>query len=75
MFRAGLAGFSPTDRSCALIYAEAKLRKGDAEEAVAVLEPFAPSDKDTTFLALFGEGLLRTGQLDRASEVLLAFTN
>jgi diguanylate cyclase (GGDEF)-like protein len=59
----------PNDRTGALLFAEAKLRKGDSEGAVALLEPFAPSDKDTAFLALFGESLLRSGRLDRAREV------
>jgi diguanylate cyclase (GGDEF)-like protein len=60
---------SPEDRSGALLYAEAKLRKGDAESAVVLLDPFSPNDKDTSFLALFGEALLRTGRLDQAREV------
>jgi len=64
---------SPEDRSGALLYAEAKLRKGDAESAVSLLDPFSPSDKDTSFLALFGEALLRTGRLDRAREVFEAY--
>ena len=64
---------SPEDRSGALLFAEARLRKGDAEGAVALLEPFSPSDKDTTFLALFGESLLRTGRLDRARENFEAY--
>jgi diguanylate cyclase (GGDEF)-like protein len=59
----------PTDRTGALLFAEAKIRKGDPEGAVALLEPFAPNEKDTAFLALFGEGLLRTGRLDRARGV------
>lgn len=63
----------PNDRTGALLFAEAKLRKGDAEGAVALLEPFAPSDKDTSFLALFGESLLRAGRLDRAREVFEAY--
>jgi len=63
----------PDDRSGALLFAEAKLRKGDYEGAVTLLEPFAPNEKNTTFLALFGEGLLRTGRLDRAKEVLQAY--
>jgi len=63
----------PEDRTCALLFAEAKLRKGDPEGAVILLEPFSPSDKDTAFLALFGEGLLRTGRLDRAREVFEAY--
>lgn len=63
----------PNDRTGALLFAEAKLRKGDAEGAVALLEPLAPSDKDTAFLALFGEALLRTGRLDRAREGFEAY--
>jgi diguanylate cyclase (GGDEF)-like protein len=60
---------SPDDRTGALLFAEAKLRKGDAEGAVKLLDPLSPSDKDTSFLALYGEALLRTNQLDRARDV------
>jgi diguanylate cyclase (GGDEF)-like protein len=63
----------PNDRTGALLFAEAKLRKGDSDGAVALLEPFAPNDKDTSFLALFGESLLLTGRLDRAREVFQAY--
>ena len=63
----------PGDRTGALLFAEAKLRKGDSEGAVALLEPFAPNGKDTAFLALFGESLLRAGRLDRAREVFEAY--
>jgi diguanylate cyclase (GGDEF)-like protein len=63
----------PDDRTGALLFAEAKLRKGDSEGAVALLEPFAPNERDTMFLALFGEGLLRIGRLDRAREVFEAY--
>jgi diguanylate cyclase (GGDEF)-like protein len=63
----------PNDRSGALLYAEAKLRKGDAEGAVALLDPFAPNEKDIAFLALFGESLLRTGRLDRARDAFQAY--
>jgi diguanylate cyclase (GGDEF)-like protein len=64
---------SPQDRTIALFYANAQLRKGDAEGAVANLEPLPPNEKDVTYLALFGEALLRTGRLDRAREVLEAY--
>ena len=64
---------APTDRTGALLLAEARLRKGDAEGAVTLLDPFSPNEKDTAFLALFGEGLLRTGRLDRANECFQAY--
>ena len=63
----------PNDRTGALFFAEAKLRKGDAQGSVALLEPFALNAKDTAFLALFGEGLLRTGRLDAAREAFTAY--
>lgn len=63
----------PNDRTGAMLFAEAKLRTGDAEGAVALLEPLEPSDKDTAFLALFGESLFRTGRLDRAKGVFQAY--
>ncbi len=59
---------APADRTGALLLAEARLRKGDPEGAVALLDPFSPNEKDTAFLALFGEGLLRTANFDRAAE-------
>ena len=64
---------APTDRTGALLLAEARLRKGDGEGAVALLDPFSPNEKDTAFLALFGEGLLKTGKLDRASDCFQAY--
>ena len=63
----------PNDRTGALLFAEAKLRKGDAQGAAALLEPFAPNEKDTAFLTLFGESLLRSGRLDHARVVLEAY--
>ena len=63
----------PSDRTGALLFADAKLRKGDAEGAVALLEPLSPNEKDTAFLALFGEALLRTRRLDRAREIFEAY--
>jgi diguanylate cyclase (GGDEF)-like protein len=64
---------APGDRNVALLLSEARLRKGDAASAVALLDPLAPSEKDAAFLALYGEALLRAGQLDRAREVFEAY--
>ena len=63
----------PGDRTGALLFAEAKLRKGDAAGAAALLEPFAPNEKDAAFFALYGESLLRSAQLDRAREAFEAY--
>src|ERR1700751_3739217 len=64
---------SPDDRTGALLFAEARLRKGDAEGPVELLEPIAANEKDTAFLALFGEALLRTNRLDRSREIFEAY--
>lgn len=64
---------APQDKSTALLYAEAKLRKGDAEGAATLLEPLAATEKTNAFLALYGEALLRTGKLDRAKEIFDAY--
>lgn len=64
---------SPEDRTGALLFAEARLRKGDAEGCVVLLDPIAANEKDTAFLALFGEALLRTHKLNRAREIFEAY--
>ena len=64
---------SPDDRTGALLFAEARLRKGDAEGCVELLDPIAADEKDTAFLALFGEALLRTQRLDRSREIFEAY--
>ena len=61
---------APQERSVALLYAEANLRSGDAMQAAALLEPFAVAESDATFLETFADALMRSGQLDRAREVL-----
>jgi diguanylate cyclase (GGDEF)-like protein len=64
---------SPEERTGSYAYAEARLRKGDAAGAASLLEPFAATDKDPGFYTLFGEALIRTGQLDRAKETYEAY--
>ncbi|HTZ47811.1 MAG TPA: diguanylate cyclase [Verrucomicrobiae bacterium] len=61
---------APQERGVALLYAEAKLRNGEAAEAAALLEPFAPNESDTAFLETFADALQQAGQLDRARAIL-----
>jgi diguanylate cyclase (GGDEF)-like protein len=61
---------APHDRSVSLLYADAKLKSGDAAEAATLLEPFAATENDAMFLDTFGDALMRAGQLDRSREVL-----
>ena len=61
---------APQERSVTLLYAEAKLRNGEAAEAAALLEPFAGSESDATFLETFADALHQAGQLDRARGIL-----
>src|SRR5215831_5166837 len=63
-------GLAPQERSVALLYAEAKLRAGEAGQAATLLEPFAATENDTAFLETFSDALTRSGKLDRAREVL-----
>jgi diguanylate cyclase (GGDEF)-like protein len=61
---------APQERSVAMLYAEAKLRAGEAKGAAELLEPFATSEGDAVFLDIFADTLMQAGQLDRAREVL-----
>jgi len=61
---------APQERSVALLYAEAKLRNGEAAEAGALLEPFAATENDVPFLDTFADALLQSGQLDRSRAIL-----
>ena len=61
---------APQERGVALLYAEAKLRNGEAAEAAALLEPFAANESDTAFLETFADALHQAGQLDRARSIL-----
>lgn len=64
---------APTDRSIALLFADARLRSGDAPGAVELLQPFSPPDpSDTAFLGVYGEAMLKTGQFDMAKEAFFA---
>ncbi len=65
----------PNDRSAALLYAQALLRKGDAAAAVALLVHLSETEKDATFLETYSEALMRSGQLDTARTVLDRMTN
>ncbi len=65
----------PNDRSAALLYAQALLRKGDAAAAVALLVHLSETEKDATFLETYSEALMRSGQLDTARTVLERMTN
>ena len=61
---------APQDRSVALLYAQATLRGGDATQAAKLLEPFAAKETDSAFMETYADALMRSGQLDRAREVL-----
>src|SRR5208282_1643714 len=63
-------GLAPQERSEALLYAEAKLRNGEAVEAAALLEPFSATENDESFLETFADALREAGQLDRARTIL-----
>lgn len=64
---------APQDRTGALLFAEARLRKGNAAGAVKLLEPFAANESDPAFLLIFGDALLKTSQLERARRALEAY--
>jgi diguanylate cyclase (GGDEF)-like protein len=61
---------APGDRSVALLYADAFLRKGTPQEAVRLLEGFPAADSDPAFLTTFGTSLMQIGQLDRARKAI-----
>jgi diguanylate cyclase (GGDEF)-like protein len=61
---------APQERSVALLYAQANLQSGNAVRAAALLEPFAGAEGDAMFLDTYGDALMRSGNLERAREVL-----
>lgn len=61
---------APSDRSVALLYADALLHKNEAKKAVKLLEPFPTAEADPNFLSVFGTALTDDGQFTRAREIL-----
>jgi diguanylate cyclase (GGDEF)-like protein len=61
---------APQERSVGLLYAQANLQAGNAVRAAALLESFAGSEKDTAFLVTYGDALMRSGNLEKARELL-----
>src|SRR6266566_568143 len=61
---------APQERSVGLLYAQANLQAGNAVRAVALLEPFAATESDVSFLTTFSDALMRSGNLERARELL-----
>jgi diguanylate cyclase (GGDEF)-like protein len=61
---------APQERSVTLLFADATLKSGDATRAAALLEPFAATEKDASFLETYADALMASGQLDRGREVL-----
>jgi diguanylate cyclase (GGDEF)-like protein len=61
---------APQERSVALLYAQANLQASNAVRAAALLEPFAASESDAAFLTTYSDALMRSGNLEKARELL-----
>ena len=61
---------APGERSPALLYAQALLRRGEAAKALGLLEPHAATESDATFMGTLAEALTATGDFDRARGLL-----
>src|SRR5712691_7861949 len=61
---------APQERSVALLYAQANLQAGNAVRAASLLEAFASTESDATFLGTYGDALMRSGRLELARDVL-----
>ncbi|HKV61045.1 MAG TPA: tetratricopeptide repeat protein [Candidatus Acidoferrum sp.] len=61
---------APQERSVALLYAQSNLQAGNAVRATSLLEPFSTSENDAAFLATYSEALMRSGNLEKARELL-----
>ncbi|MFI5056584.1 MAG: diguanylate cyclase domain-containing protein [Candidatus Acidiferrales bacterium] len=60
---------APHERSVALLYADAKLRAGEATQAAGLLEPFVDSESDAAFLSTYGNALMHASQLNQALSI------
>jgi diguanylate cyclase (GGDEF)-like protein len=61
---------APQERSVGLLYAQANLQSGNAVRAASLLEPFAATENDASFLTTYSDALMRSGSLERARELL-----
>jgi diguanylate cyclase (GGDEF)-like protein len=61
---------APAERSPALLYAQALLRKGEGAQALSLLAPHENSESDAVFLNTMAEALTLTGEFGRARGVL-----
>jgi len=59
---------APGERSPAMLYAQALLRRGRAEEAARLMEPLSTGEGDAAFFTTLGDALMLSGSLDRARE-------
>ncbi|HEV3374430.1 MAG TPA: diguanylate cyclase [Candidatus Acidoferrum sp.] len=60
---------APQERGVALLYADAKVRTGEATQAVGLLEPFVDSENDAAFLTTYGNALMHAGDLNQALSI------
>ena len=60
----------PNDRGIALVYADGLLRKGQAQRAMELLEPFASGSGDADLHLLLGRAQVEAGMLDKAFATL-----
>jgi diguanylate cyclase (GGDEF)-like protein len=61
---------TPGERSVTMLYADAQLKAGNAEEAAKLLETLASPESDAAFLETYADALTKAGKLDTARAVL-----
>jgi len=61
---------TPGERSVTMLFADAQLKAGNAEEAAKLLETLASPDSDPVFLETYADALTKAGKLDTARAVL-----